>query len=89
MIPCKFFNVRQIILFSNTNKVKIKNKKYTNNYSKNEEQRIYRIKTIIKAILQQSRMTNVVNTTEHFEKYYRGNNNSMRSLVENTWSNFN
>ena len=64
LIPHKFANVTQILLFWNTNKLKMENKKYRKQYSAKEKQRIYRIKKIIKAFHQQSIATNVVDTTE-------------------------
>ena len=88
LILNKFANVAQILLFWNTNKLKMVNKHYRKQYTANKKQRIYRIKNIIKAFHQQSRLTNVVDTTEQFEIYFRENNKSMYSLAGNCWSNF-
>ena len=83
LIQHTFSNVGQILLLWNTNKVKIENKKYLIKYSPYEKQRLYRIKKVIKVFLQQSLKTNVVDTTEQFENYFRENNKSMYSLAQN------
>ena len=88
LILNKFANVAQILLFWNTNKLKMANKNYRKQYTANTKQRIYRIKNIIKAFHQQSIATNVVDTAEQFEIYFRENNKSMYSLAGNCWSNF-
>ena len=88
LIPNKFENFAQILLFWDTNKFKMVNRNYRKQYTANEKQRIYRIKKIIKAFHQQLIATNVVDTTEQFEIYFRKNNKSMYSLARNCWSNF-
>ena len=52
LILNKFANVAQILLFWNTNKLKMVNKHYRKQYTANKKQRIYRIKNIIKAFHQ-------------------------------------
>ena len=89
LIPNKFANVAQILLFWNTNKFKMVNRNYRKQYTANEKQRIYRIKKIIKAFHQQSIATNVVDTTEQFEIYFKETNQSVYSLSRNCWSNYN
>ena len=52
LIPNKFENFAQILLFWNINKFKMVNRNYRKQYTANEKQRIYRIKKIIKAFHQ-------------------------------------
>ena len=87
-IPKKFSNVAQILSFWNDNKFELENKKYRKQFDKNEKQRIYRISQVIKQFHQQSSLTNVVDTTEQFEIYFKETNQSMYSLSRNCWSNF-
>ena len=85
-IPKKFSNVAQILLFWNENNFEMENKKYRKQFTQNEKQRIYRISQVIKHFHQQSRLTNVVDTTEQFEIYFKETNQSMYSLSRNSWS---
>ena len=87
-IPKKFSNVAQILSFWNENLFELENKKYRKQFNKNEKQRIYRISQVIKQFRQQSRLTNVVDTTEQFEIYFKETNQSVYSLSRNCWSNF-
>ena len=52
LIPNKFENFAQILLFLNTNKFKMVNRNYRKQYTAIEKQRIYRIKKVIKAFHQ-------------------------------------
>ena len=73
-------------LYWNENKFELENKKYRKQFTANEKQRIYRISQVIKNFHQQSRLTNVVDTTEQFEIYFKETNQSMYSLSRNSWS---
>ena len=82
LIPIGFPNFGQMLLFWNTNEQKFRDKKYYKLYNKKEKQRVYRIKQIIKTFHEQTKKTNVVNTTINFERFFRDNNKSVYKLLE-------
>ena len=81
LIPIGFPNFGQMLLFWNTNEQKFLDKKYYKLYNKNEKQRVYRIKQIIKTFHEQTKKTNVVNNTINFERFFRDNNKSVYKLL--------
>ena len=82
LIPIGFPNFGQMLLFWNTNEQKFLDKKYYKLYNKNEKQRVYRIKQIIKTFHEQSVKNNVDITISKFEKFYKDNNKSVYKLLE-------
>ena len=82
MIPTKFANVGKIMLFWNTHKVRFMDRQYVKGYDKIKKSGINRIKEVVNAFFKQSNRTNVDDTTEQFETYFRENHKSLYAFAD-------